>query len=254
MRENVLPATLLSKEKIELILKSIKDGNIQYIEHVRKENFHTQNGKYHEIWNYIFKNIESNFNDFPYKCYKILRGKLWSFIAIYNEESSILYILMKKERIKEIKNKEDNDYHYSRILNYINNPFQYEQKEQLSMFPQDNDKEEYIKEDLQRMIREINGEVKLCVDILFSEKEGRAISISGNVFDYNLDSIKSECWDEYIKVDIDEIIDISDELNVENPPIQLGIKKRSRYSTLDKKKEDTEDIVASKEKQKKKLE
>ncbi|MBY6950328.1 DUF5986 family protein [Clostridium botulinum] len=254
MRGNMLPENLLLKEKIELILKSIRDGKLQYIDHVKKENLPTENGKYHEIWNYIFKNIKKNFSDFPYKCYKIFRGELWSFIVVYNEETNILYVLMKEQRIKQIKSQEDKEYHYAKILNSINNDFNPEQREQISIFPKDDNKEKYIEEDLERMLGDLNGKVKICVNILFSEKQGKVTNISGNVLDYNLDMIKSECWNRYLKADIDEIVDTNDELNIENPPIELGIKKYSNGDNSEKKKEDTKDMVASKEKQKRKLE
>lgn len=249
MGKNTIPLSLFPKEKVELVLKSIRDGKLQYDAHIKKENFPTQNGKYHEIWNYIFKNIEKNFNDFPYRCLKISRGKLWEFITIYDQETNILYMLMKQKRIEQIKNDDNNDFHYSKILNYMNNCLQSQKKEQLSMFPQDTDKKEYIERDLERMLGDINGQVKLCVTMLFSEIQGKVINMSGNVFDYNLDIIKTESWDKYIKADIDEIIDTKDELDSENPPIKLGIKELSNNNSSEK--ENTKDMIASKVKKSK---
>lgn len=250
----MLLSGLLPKERIESVLTSIRTGKLQYRYNVIEEKLPTQNGKYHQIWNYIYKNIKQNFSDFPYSCYNISRGELWEFIAIYNQEENILYILMKEERINQIKKEKNNDFHYSKVLSYINNDFQAEKREQICMAFMDDDKEQYIKEDLERMLGDINGKVKVCVNILFSENQGKVTSISGNVLNYNLDVIKSESWDQYIKADIDEIVDTKDELNVENPPIELGVKKFSNDSNSKRKKENTEDIVAGKEKPKRKLE
>jgi len=255
MKKNKLPSELLPDEKVKLIIKAINDSIPQYMDHVIKEKLPTQNGKYHEIWNYIFKDIKRYFDDLPYKCYKISRGNLWEFIAIFNEENNILYVLMKEETFKKIKKDKDKDYHYIKVLNTINNNISTEKIEQLTLFPEDKDKESYIQDDLERMLGDITKKVKVCVDILFSEKQNKVITMSGNIFNYDLDLIKSYNLDKYIKADIDEIADTKDEYNVENPPIELIIKKSSNNS-VDRKheKEDTEDMVASKEKQKSKLE
>ncbi|KGN00327.1 hypothetical protein IRP63_05315 [Clostridium botulinum] len=253
MKKNILPLELLSDYKIKLIIKSINDAMPQYLNHVKKEELPTQNGRYHEIWNYIFKNIKNNFSDFPYKCYKISRGKLWEFIAIYDQKENILFVLMKEERFNQIKKDKNNDYHYIKILNVINNNISNKHNEQLCLFEKDNDKEEYIEDDLHRMIKDINGKIKICVNILFSNKLSKVSSISANISNYYLSEIKSYNWNKYIKADIDEIIDTEDEHNFENPPIELKI-RATAHTIKNKERDNSDEIVKSKEQRNKKYE
>lgn len=249
MIKNELPSELFPEEEIRLIIESINESKPQYINNVRNENLSTQNGKYHSIWNYVFKNIKNHFNVFPYKCYKISRGNLWEFISIYNETYNILYVVMKEERFKEIKKGKNKDYHYIKILNSINNDIKKDNCEQVSLFEKDENKEKYIKNDLERMLGDINGKVKICVDILFSMNQNKVVTISGNIFDYNLDKIKSYSWNKYIRADIDEIIDTKDEYDIESPLIELPIKK-NKNKLSNNKETNIKEMVASKKKQK----
>lgn len=244
---------LIPEEKVKLIIKSINDAKPQYEKHVKNEGLVTQNGKYHTIWNYIFTNIENSFKEFPYKCYKISRGNLWDFIAIYDQKNQILYVVMKEKTFEKIKKSTNKDYHYVKILNTIN-PVKDEKYKQTSLLPEDEDKAEYIKNDLEEMLKHIDGKIKLCVDILYSEKENKVVSISGNVFDYDLDEIKTYSWNKYIEADINEIVDTDDnDDEIENPNIELNLRKNVE-NQKENKEEGTEDIIASKEKLKKKLE
>lgn len=252
MKKN-LKVELIPEEKIKLIIQSINNAKLQYKKHVKDEGLVTQNGRYHEIWNYIFTNIESSFAEFPYKCYKISRGKLWEFVAIYDQKNQLLYVVMKEKTFKKIKKSTDKDYHYIKILNLIN-PVKEGKYIQTSLLPVDKDKEEYIKNDLEEMLKDIDGKVKLCIDILYSEKENKVVSISGNVFDYDLDEIKSYSWNKFIEADINEITDTDgDNYEIENPNIELNIRKNIKKQK-EENEEDTKDIIASKEKLKKKSE
>lgn len=252
MKRN-LPLEILKKDKIKDIIECINKAELQYKFHVIDEGFVTENGKYHEIWNYIFKNINQSFNSYPYKCYRIDRGNLWQLLAIYNEEDCILYIVMKEERFKDIQKDSDNEYHYVKVLNSINNYLQKDKYEQITFIDDIEDKESYIKDDLEKMLGDINGKVDVCVDILFSERYNRVTKISGNVCDYNLRLIKNYSWNEYIQADINEIIDTNEEYTVENPPIELPIKKhvqsKSKHGKEDNKNE--EEMLASKDRKRK---
>lgn len=247
-----LPLEILNEESVRNIIKCINYGELQYKEHVKEEGFITHNGKYHEIWNYIFKNVNNSFKDYPYKCYKINRGNLWEFVAVYNEEEHILYVIMKEDRFKNIENA-DEEYHYIRILNYLNNHMQTKKIDQISFLQDDKDKEDYIKDDLQRMLGDISGEVKACVDILFSERDNKVTKIYGNICDYNFRLIKSYCWNQYIQADINEIIDTDEEYIVENPPIELIIRDNIKSKSNQEKENIQEDMLADENKQKKKV-
>lgn len=251
MIKNELSVELISENEVKLIIESINYSKEQYKNHVKREKLVTQNGKYHEIWNYIFTNIENSFNEFPYKSYKISRGSLWAFVAIHDHKNSILYVIMKENTFKTIKKSKDKDLHYIKILNLIN-PFRKKKNKQLSLFPEDKSKEEYIKNDLEQMLKDIDGKVKVCVDILFSEKQNKVTSISGNIFDYDLDEIKSYCWNKFITADINEITDTDDEYEVINKPIELLVRKHVKR--MEEYEQDTEEIIASKETQKKNFE
>lgn len=249
--ENEVSAKLISGEEVKLIIKSIDDAKTQYKDYVKREKLVTQNGKYHEMWNYIFTNIEKSFNEFPYKCYKISRQRLWEFIVIHDQINYVLYVIMKENNFEKIRNAKGKDLHYIKILNLIN-PFKIEKSKQISLFPDDESKEEYIKNDLDKMLKDIDGKVKVCVDVLYSEKQNKVTSISGKISDYDLDEIKSYCWNEFITADINEIIDTNDEYEVITEPIELHV--RDHVKRVKEHEEDTKDIIASKETQKKNLE
>ena len=102
------------------------------------------------------------------------------------------------------------------------------------------------------MLKDIDGKVKVCADILFSEKQNKVTSISGNIFDYDLDELKSYCWNEFITADINEITDTDNEYEVINPQIELLVRKHVK--PVAEHEENTNDIIASKETQKKKFE
>lgn len=244
-----LKIELIPKEKVKLIIKSINDAKLQYKNYVKNERLATENGKYLTIWNYIFTNIKESFKEIPYKCYKISRGNLWDFIAIYDQKNQILYVVMKEKTFERIKKSKDKDYHYIKILNAAN-PIKKGKYKQTSLFQEDKEKAEYIKNDFEQMLKDIDGKVKLCIDILFSEKENKVVSISGNIFDYDLDTIKSYSWNKFIEADIDEIADTnSNDDEDKTPDIELNVRKH-----VEKQKENTKDIIASKEKPKKKSE
>lgn len=243
-----LPGKILDETGIKKIIDCINTGEAQYKEHFKREKFITNNGKYHEIWNYIYRNVNNSFCDYPYGCYKINRGNLWKFVAIYNKQEKILFVIMKENTFKELQKDLDNEFHYIKILNHYNNYLQKNKYKQISFINDKDKKEEYIQDDLTRMLGAISKEVKVCVDILFSEKDSKVTHISGNVCDYDLRLIKSYCWDEYIKADINEIIDTDEGEIIENPIIELPIKKNAKEKA-DKKREktkDEEEILASK--------
>lgn len=246
--KNLSMESLLEEDNVVKVLNSIRDGEAEYRQHVIDDDLPTENGKYHEIWNYIFKYIKYSFNIYPYRTCIISRGPLWSFIVIYDEINKTLYVLMKEERLKDIKNTKGNDNHYIKTLNYTNNKYADQSYEQLSFLNEDNNKKKYIEDDLRGMLEKINGKVELCVNIIFSEKKGKVVSMSGNVYDYNLNLITTECWNKYIKADIDDINDISVD-NDENPLINLPIKNPFINNESTQKEE--EELAKDKENSKK---
>lgn len=252
MEINSLPEVILVKDDIKKVIKSIDDGNIQHGEYIKSGNFPTQNGKHQNVWNYIFRNIEKSFSSYPFKCYKINRGNLWEFLAIYRDDINVLYILLREERLNEIRKSYDTPYHYLRVINSKNKFSKKVERQQLSFLSESIVvSDEYIQEDLDRMLGDINDKVKTCVTILFTEERKKVNRISGNILNYDLDLIRKYEWNEHITVSIDEIVDTKDEQNIIHPQIELGIRKHVKkentvYAGCEEK--NTKEIIASKEK------
>lgn len=243
MFEGNLPSEILSEKDINLIVKAINYSKHQYKQWNDERNLGFENGKHLDRWNYIFANIRDFFLHKPFRTYPISRGALWQFVALYNTDTNILYIVLKEDRFKGIRGKRDNPYHYVRILNSKNCHLQSEITQQLNLFSGfQNISDESIDLDLEKMIGEIKNEVKGCVNILFNENKDGVYKISGNLANYDLEIFKTYEWSKYISADIEEIIDTKNDPVDISPKIELNIRK-------DKIKNKNKDLVDDKSKQ-----
>lgn len=244
MFQQPIPEKVLSSKYIKLVIKAINDSRVQYEEEANERNFPTRNGRFLDRWNFIFNNIKNSFTDEPFKCFVIPRGALWEFVVIYNMNTNILYVLLKKDRFIGIKNDPSSKYHYVRVLNSQNYCFKNEREEQMSFLDDfKTSPDEYVYEDFEKMINNIHDEVKGCVNILFEEDNNGVTSISGNIATYDLDIIKSYNWNRYISANIEEITDTNDNESDIKPQIQLKIrgsklKDDNKETIVDEKQKD----------------
>jgi len=100
---------------------------------------------------------------------------------------------------------------------------------------------EYIDEDLERMIGEIKNDVKGCVNVLFKENNDGVYKISGNLANYDLDIFKTYDLSKYITAGIDDIIDTKNDIVSSSTKIPLNIRR-------DKMKSKNNEIVEDKSK------
>jgi len=243
-----IPEEILSAKYIKLIIKAINDSKKQYKEYARLARLATSNGKYIGRWDYIFTNIRDAFLEDSFEPVTISRGPLWEFIAIYQKDMKLLYLVLREDRFREIKNDASSPYHYVRVLNSQNYHLQEEKSQQIAFFPDIQiPSYEYINEDIDRMIGEIKDDVEGCVNILFDENENGLNKITANIATYSLDIIKTYNWNKYISADIEEITDTQADDATNTPPlIELNIR-------ANKRKDNKEEIIDDKSSKEKKL-
>lgn len=243
MIELNLPSEILSQKDVKLIVRSINYSKQQYNQWNDERNLGFENGKYLDRWNYIFANIRESFGRKPFITYHISRGKLWEFIVIYNIETKFMYLVLKEDTFKQIKGRKDNPYHYVRVFNSKNFELQREAVQRINLFSGFEDvSDEYINEDLERMICEIKNEVKGCINILFKENSDGVYRISGNLANYDLSIFKTYDLSKFITAGIDDIVDTKNDIATAIPKIPLNIRK-------DKLKSKNKDIIGDKNKQ-----
>lgn len=237
MFQGNIPDEVLSEKEVKLLIKAVNDSRSQYEQYAEENNLETRNGRFKCRWDYIFTNVRELFSDALFERHKISRGALWEFMAIYRVDTKILYILLREDRFTEIKKDISNPYHYVRVLNSKNCYLQEEKAEQIAFFsdlkiPSD----EYLDQDLERMLGKIKDEVKGCINILFRENGNGVNRISGNIANYNLEILKTYDWNHYVTADIEEIIDTKTIHLDDSPKIELPIRRN-------KLKEKNEEII-----------
>lgn len=243
MSEFDLSSATLSPKEVRLLVQSINYSKQQYEQWNNERNLGYHNGKYLDRWNYIFANIEESFNYKPFITYHICRGKFWEFAIIYNTETKILYLVLREDTFKQIKSHKDQPYHYVRILNSENFEIDPQAYQKINMFSgYENLSDEYVDEDLERMISEIKNEVKCCVNILFKENSEGVYKITANLANYNLDIFKTYDLSKYITANIDDITDTKNDTGIVSHKIPLNIRK-------EKMKTKKEELVEDKSKQ-----
>ncbi|AJA42643.1 hypothetical protein OR62_05485 [Clostridium tetani] len=232
--KSTVPENFLEPENIRKLIKNLNDSREEQNYDLNEKNHPTTNGRYHDRWNYIFKNIEQSFRDKPFKCYRISRGPLWQLVAIYRTDYDLLYILLKKDRFLEIKKDSKNKSHYSKILNLPNNNLKMETYKQTSFIPNlQLSNTEYIFEEFKKMIPDIKDKIKGCINILFTENKERLTEILAVIANCDLNIIESCNWSKYISVGVEEIIDTKSEFEENTPLIPLKIKERVNDKTND---------------------
>lgn len=238
MVKEIILEEVMSVDDIKAIIKNINDSKKQYKQYVESRKLKTQNGKYFSEWDNIFTNINESFSSKPFKCYQISRCSLWKFVAIYRTDINILYLILKEDRLKDIR-KENNPYHYLRIFNSKNCYLQEERPMQTTFgqeFEAQAVSDEYIDEDLEKMIGDIKDDIKCCVNILFKQNSNGVTKISANILNQNLEIIDTYDWSNFITADIEEVndtISIDFEENI-RPEIQLNIRSH-KIITKDEK-------------------
>ncbi|MHB8036003.1 hypothetical protein CF069_19180 [Clostridium botulinum] len=232
-----IPENFLEPKNIKEIIKDINYSREQQNDDLKEKNLAFTNGKYQDRWNYIFNNIEKSFSNEPFKCCRITRSPLWTFVAIYRTDYDLLYILLKKDRFYDIKKNAKAKEHYSKILNLPNSiSFNTGIYDQISFIPDfKRPITEYIFEEFENMLPNIKDKIKGCINILFLENQEGVTEISGVMADYNLDIIKSCNWSEYISADIGNITDTASILEEDVPSIPLKI--RTKGNNKDKSEE-----------------
>jgi len=226
MFELSLPSEILSQKDVKLIIKAINYSKQQHENWNNERKLGYGNGKYLDRWNYIFDNLEKYFTYKPYITYHVSRGRFWEFAVLYNTDTNILYLVLKEDTFKQIRSNKNNPYHYVRVLNSKNFNLQDEVYQQLNLFSGfENVSNEYIEEDLERMISELKDKVKCCVNVLFKENSEGVNKISANLANYELNIFKTYDLSECITAGIDEIIDTKNDVAEGSPKIPLNIRK-----------------------------
>lgn len=239
----------LAINDIKKIIKDINNGKKQYLKFMSEEKLKYHNGRYTTIWDYIFTNVENSFKDkIGFKCLSVKRCALWNFAVIYNEDTNVLYLVLKEKRFNELQN-DNNPYHYVKIFNSKNCCLYEERPKQIDYFLelgfQDKTDDCYVNEELESMIGEIKDKVKNCVNILFRESIDGINRISANIATQKLDIVATQDWSEYITADIEEINDTNNDIEhkeIELPYIPLNIRenkinKKEKEQLIKEKKE-----------------
>lgn len=208
---NIIKNDMEAKEIIDII-KIISGSKAKYFQMADEANFRFHNGRHTTVWDIIFTDIENAFDKKDgYRCYAVKRCELWEFSVIYKEDIDTVYLVFKEKRFKELK-KDSGMGHYARTFNSKNHyKLAYvDTGIQTSFFPGDEQfaaSQEYINDDLEKMIGEIKDKVKNCVNILFREGPHGLTSITANIANQDLDIVATKDWSNYITADIDQIID-----------------------------------------------
>lgn len=237
----------LSKKEVELIVNAINHSKEQYKNMASERKLGFSNGKYLDRWNYIFANIRDSFNYESFITFPVSRGPLWEFIVIYNTDTKILYLLLKEDTFKKIRNDRNNPRHYVRIFNSKNSNYKTKRiEEQLSWLPKiEKISDKDIDEELKKMILNIKDEAKICKNILFTENLNGVTKISENIANYDLDILNTCDLTKHVVADIENIVDTKDNVIEPLPKIELNIRpnkiKRKEELISDKNKKDKED-------------
>lgn len=237
----------ISDKVISDIVHIIQDSNGDRIkEDIRRNNLLIHNSKGFRIWDFIYSQALLQVDDNQCSSFIARRGP-WEMVLLYEKESGYIFSLMREKRFDEIQEETviRNKMHYLDVLaKSFNGELEYEY-EQISLFPKAFDDEELLEEQLRNLLKNLkedNKEIKNHVLILFETNGYDLVSVRAVMIDSNLNIVKEQSLNEYIKFEeslIIDQVDKSDKIsNIPDQGLELTGKALQRIKQLHSKKED----------------
>lgn len=200
----------LEQEFIQLFIKSFEDGEYEESENFKEHPTVTRNGKGAVIWNHIYTQLAKNFSRLGYQVGVIPRGP-WELVYIYDEESKYLYTFMRESNYKNLHKSKEHEklFHYSNVLSRINGKLkgvyesEYEQMSFVEGLNIDADTDIELSDILNRMTRNVHGEIKRYCIVLVECKKGMVQNIECIIPIAYSSPIYRENWSKYIGAEYD---------------------------------------------------
>lgn len=191
------------------VAEGIVDGTYLFQEHLRAENFPTDNGCDMHLWNYINRAVSMRLPNDRFQVVVMHRGR-WGFLGIYDNVTKYLYTMMRDENFKRLHSDAvSHRFHYLNVLSGLNEPLKESYdviEEQLCLFPdlEYNDQEtESLKSTLNKLVMQIDGEIECYVLVTFSAMHGQVVSLKGTIPARGMDYFSQENWEAWITPNYD---------------------------------------------------
>ena len=198
------------------VVDCINDGDFRYKMCLIDYHTDTHNGSGHTLWNFINTQV---IDTLPNSDYTVLQTNKnsWEFVAIFEKSSSFLYLLTRDETLKALKGHHDEKVmHYFNAFSVLNarllagyevEPYQYNMFDEYSMF-EDPEIVNMLGNDLSKMLRNLNEDVKRFVLVCFSQKDSKVNKIYAEVPVYGFRTVYQEPWTYVLDADYDVSLDI----------------------------------------------
>ena len=243
----------IKKQDIEKIIRSFEDGEYLYNEYEKEHPTKTHNGRGQSIWNRIFTELDKNFMRDGYQVGIIKRG-LWEALYIYDENSRYLYTFMRYKNFTNLQNRkpENKLFHYANVLSTLNDSLkgmyqpEYEQISFIKELPLDEDTDKELKKLLNKMVSKISSEIERYVIVTVEQKKGKIEDIQCIIPTFNMDTMYSESWNEFINVHYEDETSVIEPAVEENTEINL-VFKQPRINLIVKEKKAQEKDCESEE-------
>ena len=195
------------------------------------------------LWDLIFTELDKNFKQVGYQVDTIKRG-LWQALYIYDENSNYLYTFMRYKNFTNLQNKkpENKLFHYVNVLSKLNDNLKGMYKpeyEQISFFeelPLDEDTDIQLRKLLEEMLSKIKGEIERYAIVVVDQQKGKVQDIQCIIPTFNLETMYSESWNEFINVHYEYETSVIEPAAQENAEINLVFKEHPINLTLKEQK------------------
>lgn len=222
----------ISKEDIQLIIRSFEDGEFLFYDIEKEHPTVTHIGRGLSLWNYIFTELDKNFMKDGYQIGIIKRG-LWEALYIYAEETKYLYTFMRYKNFINLQNKkpENKLFHYANVLSTLNESLkgvyqpEYEQISFIKELPLEPDTDKALKALLEEMVSKINGKIERYAIVAVEQKKGKIQDIQCIIPTRNLETMYSESWKEFINVHYEVETTVIEKPVEVYPEIKLAFKE-----------------------------
>ena len=233
----------IGEKDIRKIIRSFEDAEYLYNEMQKEHPTRTHNARGHLLWDFIFTELDKNFMQVGYQVNTIKRG-LWHALYIYDENSKYLYTFMRYKNFTNLQNKkpENTLSHYVNILSKLNDNLKetyqpvYEQMSFFKELPLDEDTDNELKKLLEEMTSKIIGEIERYAIVVVDQQKGKVQDIQCIIPTFNLDTMYSESWNEFINVHYEYETSVIEPVAQENAEINLEFKEHPINLTLKEQK------------------
>lgn len=209
----------LNDARKEMILSLVCDGVTRYANDIMSPHPLRFHASFPRLQRDCFlTNVWNEFElDELLKPYTFKRGG-YDFVLLYQKIEGFMYILMKHSRLKQIKRatREEMRRHYIAVLSLFNNKYPHDVQVQVEGLEYADVSGEQM-DILNKLIMEIDGEIKGFVVITYDMYGGEVVSAFAHMLTSNLELVREENWGEFLKahystqpVTEEEAIDDSD--------------------------------------------